>query len=51
LPRIVTVHDVNIVPESKDAKERKMRMNATVKTYNEGVKEETTAVKTKRGKK
>jgi len=51
LPRIVTVHDVNIIPESKDAKERKMRMNATVKTYNEGVKEETTAVKTKRGKK
>jgi type IV pilus assembly protein PilO len=42
LPRIVTVHDVSIVPgfkdvkESKDAKSGEMVMNATVKTYNEG---------------
>jgi len=40
LPRIVTVHDVNIIPEGKDAKNDKsgkMKMNATVKTYNESV--------------
>jgi len=39
LPRIVTVHDVNIVPQAKDSKDIKtgeMVMNATVKTYNEG---------------
>jgi type IV pilus assembly protein PilO len=49
LPRIVTVHDVNIVPFNKDkrssnsnktAKEENiMLMNATVKTYNEGSNE------------
>jgi type IV pilus assembly protein PilO len=33
LPRIVTVHDVNITPEGKDGA---MLMNAMVKTYNEG---------------
>jgi type IV pilus assembly protein PilO len=33
LPRIVTVHDVNMVPQGKDGL---MLMNATVKTYNEG---------------
>lgn len=32
LPRIVTVHDVNITPE----KDGEMKMVATVKTYNEG---------------
>ncbi|MEQ1528410.1 MAG: type 4a pilus biogenesis protein PilO [Methylococcales bacterium] len=42
LPRIVTVHDVSIVPAAKDNKENKdtkdgaMIMNAIVKTYNEG---------------
>lgn len=42
LPRIVTVHDVNIVPKTKDNKDSKdiknaeMVMNTTVKTYNEG---------------
>jgi type IV pilus assembly protein PilO len=43
LPRIVTVHDVNIIPqgqvqgkESKEGKDGTMLMNATVKTYNEG---------------
>ncbi|MDI1229839.1 MAG: type 4a pilus biogenesis protein PilO [Methylobacter sp.] len=49
LPRIVTVHDVSIIPESKEGK---MRMAATVKTYNEGddgaVK---TVTKKKRGQK
>jgi type IV pilus assembly protein PilO len=35
LPRIVTVHDVNIVPIAKD-KSGTMLMNAMVKTYNEG---------------
>ncbi len=44
LPRIVTVHDVNIIPEAKgkgsnEAKEGEMKMNATVKTYNEGTAE------------
>jgi type IV pilus assembly protein PilO len=33
LPRIVTLHNVNIVPEVKDGK---LLMNAVVKTYNEG---------------
>lgn len=49
LPRIVTVHDVSIIPESKEGK---MNMTATVKTYNEGddgaVK---TVTKKKRGQK
>ncbi|MDP3876382.1 MAG: type 4a pilus biogenesis protein PilO [Methylobacter sp.] len=35
LPRIVTVHDVNIAPEDKEGKGGKMVMNALVKTYNE----------------
>lgn len=33
LPRIVTVHDVSIMPEGKEGA---MLMNAMVKTYNEG---------------
>ena len=33
LPRIVTLHDVNIAPEGKDGK---LLMSAVVKTYNEG---------------
>lgn len=37
LPRIVTVHDVNIVPQDKDNKSGTMLMSAIVKTYNEGV--------------
>lgn len=55
LPRIVTVHDVNIIPEGKDGKENKdgeMKMIATVKTYNEGTDGTvTTVVKKKRGQK
>lgn len=55
LPRIVTVHDVNIIPEGKDGKAGKageMKMNATVKTYNEGGGEAPAPdVKKKRGKK
>jgi type IV pilus assembly protein PilO len=60
LPRIVTVHDVNIIPEggvSKDGKkvegkEGEMKMTATVKTYNEGADETATATaKKKRGQK
>lgn len=52
LPRIVTVHDVNIVPESKDGKGGEMRMTATVKTYNESADgAEAVAVKKKRGAK
>lgn len=48
LPRIVTVHDVNMAPQSKDAKESPkdmkqheglMIMSATIKTYNEGADE------------
>ncbi len=39
LPRIVTVHDVNMVPQGKD-KDGIMLMNATVKTYNEGSNED-----------
>jgi len=49
LPRIVTVHDVNIIPEGKEGE---MRMNAMVKTYNEGADVAvTTVVKKKRGQK
>ncbi|MGZ5006511.1 MAG: type 4a pilus biogenesis protein PilO [Methylobacter sp.] len=54
LPRIVTVHDVAIIPESKDGKAGEMKMNATVKTYNEGTGsggEEAAAAKKKRGQK
>ncbi|MDO9138828.1 MAG: type 4a pilus biogenesis protein PilO [Methylobacter sp.] len=52
LPRIVTVHDVNIIPEDKEAKGGKMRMNALVKTYNEAADAtESTTVKKKRGQK
>lgn len=35
LPRIVTVHDVNISPVGKDDKTGKMNMSAIIKTYNE----------------
>lgn len=38
LPRIVTIHDVNIAPNTKDKKKtsnKAMIMNAVVKTYNE----------------
>ncbi len=52
LPRIVTVHDVAIIPPGKDDKSGKMKMTALVKTYNEGGDEATTAVaKKKRGQK
>lgn len=52
LPRIVTVHDVTIIPEDK-GKSGEMKMTALVKTYNEGsepVQAESTTKK-KRGKK
>lgn len=50
LPRIVTVHDVNIAPGGKDGE---MIMNATIKTYNEGAGDTTENVgaKKKRGQK
>lgn len=35
LPRIVTVHDVVMVPQGKEGKDG-MMMSATIKTYNEG---------------
>ncbi|MEI6707571.1 MAG: type 4a pilus biogenesis protein PilO [Methylococcales bacterium] len=48
LPRIVTVHDVNISP---DEKEGVLKMNATVKTYNEAASTNPAdARKKKRGK-
>jgi len=43
LPRIVTVHDVNMIPLAKTSKENKedrMTMSAIIKTYNEGVQDE-----------
>jgi type IV pilus assembly protein PilO len=52
LPRIVTVHDVNMAPLSKDPKDGKsgMTMSATIKTYNEGVQDENApATKKRRG--
>lgn len=50
LPRIVTVHDVNMAPEGKNGA---MLMNATVKTYNEGSDgaAESTGARKKRGRK
>jgi type IV pilus assembly protein PilO len=52
LPRIVTVHDVNITPLGKEDKSGKMKMTALVKTYNEGGDEASTALaKKKRGQK
>ncbi|MGZ5049616.1 MAG: type 4a pilus biogenesis protein PilO [Methylobacter sp.] len=56
LPRIVTVHDVNMIPESKDNKNDtsgKMKMVAVVKTYNETAEgaESAEAAKKKRGQK
>ncbi len=49
LPRIVTVHDVNIVPEGQAGE---MKMTAMVKTYNEGDgRAATKTVKKKRGQK
>ncbi len=60
LPRIVTVHDVNIVPidksKGKDKDKDKyeagdMLMNATIKTYNENVDKAVSSVKKRRGKK
>lgn len=50
LPRIVTVHDVNITPDLK-GKEGTMLMNAVVKTYNESRVSQGTEVKKKRGQK
>lgn len=45
LPRIVTVHDVNMAPLAKAGKEAKdeansMAMSAIIKTYNEGVQDD-----------
>jgi len=50
LPRIVTIHNVNITPEGKDGS---MLMSAVVKTYNEGtdVSSVGTGTKKKRGRK
>jgi type IV pilus assembly protein PilO len=51
LPRIVTVHDVNINPVDKD-KSGAMLMKAAIKTYNENVNQESSTgkVKKRRGK-
>jgi type IV pilus assembly protein PilO len=52
LPRIVTVHDVNIIPPGKEDKSGNLKMTTTVKTYNEGGDETAgTVVKKKRGQK
>jgi type IV pilus assembly protein PilO len=50
LPRIVTIHDVNITPEGKDGA---LLMSAVVKTYNEGgdASSEGAVAKKKRGRK
>ena len=50
LPRIVTIHNVDITPEDKDGKSGVMVMNAVVKTYNEGVDASSEGTK-KRGRK
>lgn len=50
LPRIVTIHNVNITPEGKDGT---LLMNAVVKTYNEGadISSVGEGAKNKRGRK
>ena len=50
LPRIVTIHDVNITPEGKDGA---LLMSAVIKTYNEGtdVAASDTEARKKRGRK
>jgi len=50
LPRIVTIHDVNIIPEDKNGV---MLMSAMVKIYNEGavVSSVGPGAKKKRGRK
>ncbi|MCX7098493.1 MAG: type 4a pilus biogenesis protein PilO [Methylococcales bacterium] len=49
LPRIVTLHEVQIVPDGKDGA---MLMSAVVKTYNEGTEASTdSGTKKKRGRK
>lgn len=50
LPRIVTVHNVTMAPVNKD-KAGAMAMNATIKTYNENVNQQSAGVKKKRGRK
>lgn len=53
LPRIVTIHDVNIIPQGKEGKDGSLLMSAIIKTYNEstGVASSGAGVKKKRGKK
>lgn len=58
LPRIVTIHDVNIAPETTKGKQAQakvktgaMVMDAVVKTYNESLAPEAAPVKKKRGNK
>jgi len=58
LPRIVTVHDVSIVPQDKAAnkgnkeiKPGSMVMKATIKTYNESVGDVSEKTDAKKGKK
>lgn len=53
LPRIVTIHDVNIAPQGKESKDGSLLMSAIIKTYNEstGVASSGAGVKKKRGKK
>jgi type IV pilus assembly protein PilO len=48
LPRIVTVHDVKIVPEAKEVKGGKMNMSATIKTYSERVGEDSASAEPKK---
>ncbi|MCK9607714.1 MAG: type 4a pilus biogenesis protein PilO [Methylomonas sp.] len=53
LPRIVTVHNVNIAPLTEDSKTSKdnkgaMAMSAVIKTYNEGAQGGVTPVRPKR---
>jgi len=50
LPRIVTIHDVNITPEGKDGA---LLMSAVIKTYNEGtdVADSDKEARKKRGRK
>lgn len=49
LPRVVTVHNVNIAPVAKTDKGGSLAMSAVIKTYNEAEQSGTPKVKAKRG--
>jgi type IV pilus assembly protein PilO len=48
LPRIVTVHDVNLSPLSSKDSKNAISMTAVIKTYNEGIVDDASGSKKRR---